>query len=47
MMSKTIYHVASSIGEELENIVFSTDLAAYLLDALAKSYDLPILMENI
>ena len=43
---KTIYHVASSIGEELENIVFSTDLAAYLLDALAKSYDLPILMEK-
>lgn len=43
--SKAVYHLAARQGSSLKNLVFSTDLAGYLLDSLAKDYQLGDLEE--
>lgn len=44
--AKELYKRCFAEGEQLTNLVFSTDLAAYLLDALAKGYALGGLIEK-
>ncbi|MDY3988879.1 MAG: DNA polymerase I [Massilioclostridium sp.] len=44
--AKELYKRCFENGEQLTNLVFSTDLAAYLLDALAKGYALGGLIEK-
>lgn len=44
--AKELYKRCFANGEQLTNLVFSTDLAAYLLDALAKGYALGGLIEK-
>lgn len=44
--AKELYKRCFAEGETLKNLVFSTDLAAYLLDALAKGYALSGLIDK-